>query len=243
MSEAKILMFSIGAILFLGILFTNIVGNFSDTQDLNDTWVTNLSLDSVAGGFIDGAKYIVSSPVWLVESITNFFDKGETSSITIQGTGYHNNQTLDGEYVQVSENRFENKIERRFLFFWDLAQIRVNLDSNNNVTGANITTNFLDEDQVYKAINIDTGEWYYDWELTATNLTFNSFATAEASDTYINPPLSATGKIMNFFEEIKENVVNSVKTFGLIPQGIGIPILIILIIGIIYAIIKLLPWT
>ena len=48
---------------------------------------------------------------------------------------------------------------------------------------------------------------------------------------------------MNFFEEIKENVVNSVKTFGLIPQGIGIPILIILIIGIIYAIIKLLPWT
>jgi len=260
MSEAKTLMIIVGSILLLGILFTNIAGNFTNTEDLNDTWISDVGIDTMGGSIVDIGKYTVSSVTWLAESVGNLFGLGERQSITIDGTGEYDTETfignisLDGEYEEYenhpysADRVFENSI-RTSIISSEVAQIRVNYSNENSTIPdeAWIIVDYLGrdyEDRVYEATDSNSLSWYGEWDLydNGRNLTWNDKAYGDAEEIE-EISTSTTDKVRSFFDETKESVKNSIRTFGLIPQEIGLPILIIFLIGLIYLIIKALPWT
>lgn len=260
MSEAKTLMIIVGSILLLGVLFTNIAGNFSNTKDLNNTWISEIGIDSMGGAIVDIGKYTVSSVTWLAEGVGSTFGLGERQSITIEGTGEHDTETfignisLDGEYEEYenhpfdADRVFENSI-RTSIISSEVAQIRVNYSSDDSSVPekAWLITDSLGrdyEDRVYEAIDPNSITWYGEWELYDNNrsLGWNETAYGDAEELE-KVSTSTTDKVRNFFDETKENVKNSIRTFGLIPEAVGLPILIIFLVGLIYLIIKALPWT
>jgi len=260
MSESKVLMFIIGTILLLGILFTSVASSFSDTEDLNDTWVTDVGLDKMGGAIIDIGKYTVSSATWIYDAVGSIFGVGEKRIITINGTGeqsigFLGNLSLDGDY-EFQENYnpagvdevYENSI-RTSIISSEVAQIRVNYSSENDTIPEKawlISDSYGRdyEDRIYEPTDINKLGWYTEWDLYDNNrsLTWNDKAYGEG-DQLEDIPTSTTEKVRDFFDRVKEDTQNAIKTFGLIPEVIGIPIIIVFLVGIIYIIIKALPWT
>jgi len=239
----KPIVWGLGIIFIIGLLLSSIITPFIDIEEETKNVWSNPIAD-VFGAGIDFFKYVVVAVPYTIEFIGNIFGSSEDRSIIyISGTGEHNNKTLDGEYVQVSDKTFENKIERRFLFFWDLAQIKLKTNEDNDLTDVNLTTNFHEEDVIYKPSNISKDEWWKDWNLEATNLTYNPTAEGETSNYLTEKPLSSSQKIIDFFDDTKDRVKTNINIIGLIPSEIGIPLFIIIIFGFIYAIIRIFPFT
>ena len=260
MSESKTLMIIVGSILLMGVLFTNIAGNFSDNQDLNNTWVTTIGLDTMSGAMVDIGKYTISSVTWVAEGVGSLFGLGDRQSITMDRTGEQDTETflgnisLDGEYEEYENHPysvdrvFENSI-RTSIISSEIAQIRVNYTTSSNTTPEKVWL-IVDslgrdyEDRVYEAADPNSLSWYAEWDLydNGRNLTWNDKVYGEA-EKLEDLSTSTTDKVRNFFDKAKEDVKESIRTFGLIPEVIGLPILIIFLIGLIYIIIKALPWT
>lgn len=249
MSDFKPLLIAIAFIFFFGVTVNYMVSPFVDIEkEANGTWIEDIGAVQVTGFTIDMAKYIISAPVWIFDYIGNLFGTGsdiEKGVIVMNGTGKHDNKTLDGEYLQVDNETFERKIERRYLFFWDLAKIEINV-TDNTVTDAYLYINFAGFDSdtpVYEAIG---DPWYEQWNKTseASSLNYSQNATAELSQfSLTDEPTTATQGLINFFDKIKQTLQDSVRIFGLMPQAIGIPLFIIIVLAIVLSIIKLLPMT
>lgn len=273
MSEGKFLIIALSTILILGVLFTGIAGSFSSEDELNDTWVAEAGIDSVFGAGIDLFKYPISAVAIIIDFFDGDFWSWLTYDLSldeyeaycnITGSGIDSNvgfETLDGTYLFYNSRPLYDLVElvheddtglftrKRFV------EIYYNETA---ITDINITApKFIGRDDVYSLTSITEGTEEYilnlDFEKTAQASSYNWSDTAEGvfvagsefreNSTTIGYE-SNSRKVADFFDEkVKPSVRNGVKSFGLIPEVIGIPIFIILLVGMIYSIIKLFPTT
>src|SRR6056297_3517740 len=104
MSDVKVLMFALAGILLFGTLFTNIAGNFIDSEeDLNNTWVDNYSIDTIASFPITFIQFPISGVTILIDFMDGDFwewigNRGGTYSfplsVNVSGTGTSDGKTL-----------------------------------------------------------------------------------------------------------------------------------------------------
>lgn len=254
--SSKPIIVGLGIIFVIGLLLTSMLSPFIDVDEqTEDTWVTEYYVDEVITFPIDVLKYISSSVTWLYESITGLFGQDDASTITLSDTGEHDtgtflgNYSLDGEYVE-QENHpynadevYENKI-RTSLISSEIAQIRVNKTDNTTLDKAWLISDSLGtdyENRVYQPTQPDKISWYAEWELVNDSLGFNDIAYG--TDDFSPDDVTLTESVRSFFNTMTDNIKNHVLILGFIPEKIGLPIFILIFGGLLYAIIKALPWT
>jgi len=271
MSDVKVLMFALAGILLFGTLFTNIAGNFIDSEeDLNNTWVDNYSIDTIASFPITFIQFPISGVTILIDFMDGDFwewigNRGGTYSfplsVNVSGTGTSDGKTLDGIY------KYSNDVPNESIRFWheddstwitfDRRRVVELYYSYSGGSSVNITdiqiieSSWLIDYEIYNMSNIEEEErdstYNITFQKTADYTDFNNeskgyLVLADNVEDHIGYKTNAE-KVFNFFEKTKENFKDSIRMFGLIPQEIGLPILLAIFIGIIYIIIKLFPFT
>lgn len=257
MSEGKLLLSGLAVILIFGVLMSVMLSPFVDIEEETEgSWIEKIGAVQVTGYTIDIFKYIISTPVWIFDSVGDVFGS-DNPLIKISGTGEHDTETitgnisLDGDYKYKTDYNpdgvdevYENVIWTTVIS-WDTAEIRVNkTDSEVDKAWLILDSQGTDyEDRIYEPENIDSDIWYENWVLVDDSYDWNDKADGIGERFSASTPTSATEGLRNFFDNVKEQVQNSVKIFGLIPDWIGIPLFILLVVAIVIALIKLLPIT
>lgn len=258
MAEGKYLIIAVAVILFFGVLMNMMVSDFIDIEEqTEDSWIEDIGVVQVTGYTIDIFKFVISTPVWITESVGDFFDGDETPVITLSGTGEHDTETitgnisLDGNYEFI-ENYNPDGVDEVYeeviwttIISWDTAEIRVN-KTNDSVSKAWLVLDSQGtdySDRIYEPTDINRTDWYENWTLVNESYDWNKYIDGTASRLEPTTPTSATEKVQDFFDQVKEQIQNSVRILGLIPNWLGIPVFIILLISILIAIIRLLPLT
>lgn len=256
MTDGKFMILGVTAILFIGVLSSILLDPFVDIQEeTEDKWIEKVGVVEVTGYTIDIFKYVVSTPIWIGESVFNIFSfESDNPRIVISDTGEHDtdsiagNISLDGKYNYRSnynpdgaDEVYENTIWVTILS-WDTAEIRVN-KTDDEVDKAWLVLDSQGNDyenRIYEPVDYD--QWYEEWELVNDSYDWNEIARGEGERFEIDTPDSASEGVINFFDKVKEQLQDSVRVFGLFPDWIGIPVFIIIVLGIMITIIKLLPF-
>lgn len=266
--SGSMLIKALAIILFLGILFTGIVGSFATEEDLENSWVSEAGIDKVFGIGVDLIKYPISAVTIIIDFMDGDFWDWLTFNqdlidnkmyANISGTGTNENVTLDGTYIYFNNRPLYNITELAHEedtgFLKKKRKVRVGYNST-SITGINITApTFWSYKTIYTASDISETEYNYilnvifdkidldtNWENTSSGQLILGEEYRQDSDN--SGYESNAEKVFNFFDEkIKPSVKNAIKSFGLIPEVIGIPIFILLLVAIIYPIIKLFPFT
>jgi hypothetical protein len=205
--------------------------------------------------FISGATEYAFGTFGILFGDSDSLDALEIPLI-VEGTGQYNGRTLDGEYsfktnilssdyVLFQNEDFSSEI--RFYYDEDLNPEKIELRSMKFMSSwRRFFVSFTGQELIYTGTDFE--EMSFPIQLNQTEYSFNENA-------YISIDINIeelekvgirkgfTPKIKEFFSEIKEYVQNAVRTFGFLPEEIGIPLIIILLVMMFYSIWKLIPFT
>jgi len=234
MGDWKPLIFSIIGIFIVGLFLSSFMEDFVDIEEkIEDNYATPFA--TMSGVFIQA----VGTPALLFGELTQFIGglfggqrASQTESIiTISGTGTHNNITLDGDYWLIETGYFLDG-------YFNAHHIR-EIDGTwyivyNRLWWGIWTT------RIYESVS---EPFYEEWELLPQHegvWDYNPTATGTMQD--LEEPLGEStlaDSMYEFVTEAREQVETNVNAFGLLPNIIGMPIIIIMLMSILYSLIKL----
>lgn len=245
MSDATPMFFALGFLFFGGFIMSVVVGGFVDIEEqTTDTWVEPFAIGTSA------IFKFITTPLIIIQdtysSIGRLFGTTEPPdmSITIDGTGSYEGNTLDGDYIYDQSWTGED----RFIHNTDDDQIIVVNYEDNEVNEYYLTTNehlsFISRLLgLNEIIYVSDGASTSTWTLNRTEYDYNPTATGTEiieENGSIEPP---TQTLEFVSDEITEKAENSIRVFGLLPVSIGLPIILLSLLAIIYSLIKLIPFT
>jgi len=246
MGEYKPLIFGLIFLFLIGGLLSVMITPFmnidEELEDSDKQWINPFV--TIGGSFIDFLSLPFRVVIGTYEGITGFFGFGETAyfdfHLIVNGTGTDNNLTLDGRYYAgISANVYvnENNINHKIYIERDSEDEIINI----TLESSEYTFWWFTHKLIYYA-DEDLEDPTTTLNLYATELDFNSEAVLSFYAPEGFEEIKTLGSQVNtFFDELKEQTEDSIKPIGLIPQIVGLPLMLILLISIIYGIIKLLP--
>jgi len=269
--EGKGIIWGVAIILILGGLLSFMLSSFEgiDFKEGEDNWAEPFAnffsdilrgINAILAGTLHFLRGMANIPLSIINSLfgTNFGSgSGEPHTITISGTGYNNfgwfglgNITLDGNYnyegriiLEEESGIFGEKDTARFVNE-DNRRLVIHLYINNYTQEAeavylgryNFWGTFI---PIYEGIG--TPDLWNTFQLIDTDLDFNLYASSGFEVGSIETTFA--GAVYEFLENVNERVTNSILVLGLMPESVGIPLMIIVILMITIGIIKLLPFV
>jgi len=233
MAEFKPLIYSIIIIFLIGLLM-NLLVPMLDIDIEEETEGTYIEPFVITGGMLIS---LISVPVTFIsesiEGVWDFFSTSEQSFIQVNGTGEHEDYTLNGTYYSKGSNTFK-KIGNTY------DRLILDID-NGSITNATLKTSWFTfwwwtYDEIYKLDDIDglTLNLFkinddFDFENTAT-------ATFLIDEDEEEESISFTEGLEDFFYEVRIKVQDAIRPIGLLPSIIGLPLILILLLSIFYTI-------
>lgn len=258
----KPLIYGLAILIFGGLFIMAFMSPFIEPDEIEDNWVEDYGVVGLTGLMFDFIKYPVSVVTVLIDFMGGNWEvfSGPTDAIgiSINNTGTHDNDTLDGLYTldRISEPAFSGNLTKftfkkseEGLTNEDKIVILAEEDELNEsylFTEAYLyyATSFVTYVTIYNATGDATNNSLLEeWTKINDNYDFNPTADGEylLEDGYDFS--SVTSQFWDFMDTGKETTQDAVRGFGFIPEIIGVPIFMLILIGIIYAVIKLLPLT
>jgi len=256
----KPLIWGLGIIIFGGLFLMAFMSPFQDTTEIEDNWVEDYGVVGLTGLMFDFIKYPVSVVTVVIDFLGGnwqiFSSPTDALGISINNTGTHDGDTLDGLYTLERINEpassgnitiFTFKKDEDGLANEDKIVITTEEDELNEEyvfkeAELYYATSFVSYAVIYNATG-NNSDLLTEWTNVNDDYDFNPTADGEylLEDGYDFS--SVTSQFWNFMDTGKETTQDAVKGFGFIPEIIGVPIFMLILIGIIYAVIKLLPLT
>jgi len=257
----KPLIWGLGIIIFGGLFLMSFMSPFIEPEEIEDNWVEDYGVVGLTGLMFDFIKYPVSTVTVIIDFLGGnwviFGGHTDALGIYINNTGTHNNDTLDGLYTleKISEPIISGNLtiftfekDEEGISNKDKIVIRAEEDELNEsyvFTEARLyyATSFFTSSIIYNATGNNNSDLLTEWTNINDGYDFNPTADGEyLIDEYLDFS-SVTSQFWDFMDTGKESTQDAVRGFGFIPEIIGVPLFMLILIGIIYAIIKLLPLT
>lgn len=236
MADYKPLLYSLAIIFIIGV-------TISLTLDLVDIDLESetegtyiIPFVNTAGVLIDGINIGISFISGIIETILSpIFSifSGDAVIIEVENTGLHEGYTLDGFYAG---SGWDKRLEGAgALLYLDI--------ENGTIINATIRSSLFTfwiwtYDDIYKMSSIN-GNQINLFKIDA-DYNFNNVATATIITEIGDEETSSfTQNIREFFDEIKEYVQNQLRTFGLIPAFIGLPLILLILTSLFYGVYKI----
>lgn len=253
MGDWKPLIIGMIIIFIVGGLLSVMLSPFVNVeQETQDSWINPFV--SATGFMFDLVSTAIILPVGFFEGIFDFFSGGiddtEAFNIQVTGTGEHNGHSLDGRYIYYATDRLgREEVEGSGSLPSFPDTLLFERDEEDNVIGAVLRSTkhtfwFFTYETIYNStesanpdiIDFELIKTDYDYSLTAEGL-------INVNEELIEDMQTLVYQIRVFMNEAKEQTQESMQVLGIIPNVIGIPLIIVLLLGFFYSIIKLLPWT
>jgi len=260
MTNYKPLLWGLGIIFFGGLFIMAFMSPFQDPSEIEDNWIEDYYIVNLTGLPFDFIKY----PLSAVTIVADFFGGNwevfgastDEIAINVTGTGTNDGDTLNGLYelrgIDLEDDGFYYaKFRHEDDGFLSFRGIILQLSDSNDTFNINEGIMAYPDNLFSKTVIYETNGTTGDtttilWTLTAEGEADYNF-TDNATGTYLIDEEaefnSITQRFGDFMDSAKEKAKESVLGFGYIPEVVGLPIFILLIIGIIYGIIKLLPFS
>ena len=249
MSDWEPLIYSLIFLFFVSGFLIFMLDPFVDIEELTeDTWIQTFFLEEIIGFIFDIFRYILTAITWALSatrfSLFNLVQSPppEIQQLTVTGTGGHENITLDGNYVWRYGRNYQSSED---IEAW------IVVDDTEDIGNARLRSReFLPTIQrwfgLWETIYESDDPWT-DLVLLKTDYDFNPTAEVSEDLDFAEeeeiPPFEAVGRLRDFVNDAKVETQQRIRVLGLIPDSIGIPLMIIIIISSLITLIKLLPWT
>jgi hypothetical protein len=240
MTDYKPLIYSLAIIFIIGITI-NLTLDLVDLDlesETEDTYITPFV--STTGIIIDAVALPITFIGDLFTTISNVFtgdDWRDTNYMEVVGTGNHEGFTLDGKYIWSWIGTLKSETEGKNI-------IQFYRDENDNIINATIRSSeftfwWFTYKTIYVVEDINALPTMV-FNLVATEYDFNSVSTVTVfydEELFDEPPFNV--KVKEFFDEVKDYSQNQVRTFGLIPSFIGLPLILLILVSLFYGIYKI----
>lgn len=247
MSEIKPLIIGMAIIIFGGMFIGAFLSPFVDINDIDNNWVDDYYITDT----VNVTFSILKAPINIIGDIIQGFDRlfnpVDKSSvyISISNTGVHNGNTLDGIYYFDGYNDRLNGLHFKRNDTKDFILIEATKDTSEEtyeLISGNIYyyQNLFSVKSIYESVG--TGETLVNnWVKTDMNFNFNlnavgSFSIDESS---IDELSNFNGQIRDTMNRVQTKVVDNVRVFGVLPEAVGLPIILLILVGFIFTVIKI----
>lgn len=261
MTYYKPLLWGIGIIFFAGLFITAFMSPFTEAIENEENWVEDYYIVNITGLPFDFIKYPLSGVTLIADFLGGnwhvFGAPTDEIAIKVSGTGTHDSDTLNGVYGlrgidkdDEEDDYFYAKFRHVDDGFLSFRAIILQLEDSNDTFNINegiiaYPDNLFSKTVIYETNGTTDDSLTFLWTLTTEGeaYDFNNNATSQYLIDEDAKFSSITQRFGDFMDSGKEKAQEAVLGLGWIPEIIGIPILILILIGIIYGIIKLLPFS
>lgn len=247
MSEIRPLLVGIAIIIFGGMFISALISPFVNVDDIEENWIDDYFITDTLNVSFNILKSPITIIADIVEGIKRLFDpiNYDAIYITISGTGLHDSDTLDGIYYYTGYNENEGFLGFERNDTKDRLAITVIEDDLNQTfifQEAFIIyyNNLFSRPIIYEGVGVGE-DVVNSWNKTNLDYDFNPTATGliNVNENELGDLRTFNNKIEPVLQETQDKIINNIRAFGIIPEVIGLPIMLLILIGFIFTIIKI----